>query len=127
MDADSCAICLEVFEIGKGTLVKLKCGHIYHQECFVDLFNFQTLQNKSVLCPLCRFICIHIEEPPAPAVSAINSLCIKYFYVIYMSILAVMITFIMWNAGAGQQQEYRSISYYDRLDTDDYYIMLLNV
>lgn len=43
----SCAICVDDFQEGE-TLVKIRCNHIFHQECARTLFNTTTR------CPLCR-------------------------------------------------------------------------
>lgn len=49
-DADTCAICLEVYCTSKMVCARLTCGHVYHFGCV-----FNVLKKKNA-CPLCRHL-----------------------------------------------------------------------
>ncbi|KAF5829675.1 hypothetical protein DUNSADRAFT_15674, partial [Dunaliella salina] len=48
LSTDSCAVCLELFEVGQAVRVLPSCGHIFHSTC-VDPW-----LSSSATCPLCR-------------------------------------------------------------------------
>lgn len=50
VECEVCPICLEVF--GYGKVVRLSCGHCYHEECVVRWMKL------SLVCPVCRHMCI---------------------------------------------------------------------
>ncbi|VYS62559.1 unnamed protein product [Arabidopsis thaliana] len=45
-----CRICLESLQVDNRTLVRLRCGHLYHLDCIGSFFN---VGNK-MLCPTCK-------------------------------------------------------------------------
>ncbi|KAH7190672.1 hypothetical protein BKA60DRAFT_663790, partial [Fusarium oxysporum] len=48
--SELCAICLEVFDSSE-TVRRLKCEHVYHQECIDRWF-----RGRHFTCPLCKSI-----------------------------------------------------------------------
>ena len=50
-----CAICIEDYKIGD-SIIKLKCGHSYHDYCIQSWFNELINNGKEVVCPLCKSI-----------------------------------------------------------------------
>lgn len=50
---EECAICFDVFELGKTEVRVLPCRHVFHPEC-VDRY----LLRRSSLCPLCKTSCL---------------------------------------------------------------------
>jgi hypothetical protein len=48
---DECAICLIC--LSKEKCVKLKCGHIYHKQCFILYMNTNKKYNRQTYCPFC--------------------------------------------------------------------------
>ena len=58
LESDStemCAICIEDYKIGD-SIIKLKCGHSYHDHCIQSWFNELINNGKEVVCPLCKSI-----------------------------------------------------------------------
>ena len=52
---EMCAICIEDYKIGD-SIIKLKCGHSYHDYCIQSWFNELINNDKEVVCPLCKSI-----------------------------------------------------------------------
>ena len=52
---EMCAICIEDYRIGD-SIIKLKCGHSYHDRCIQPWFNELILNGKEIVCPLCKSI-----------------------------------------------------------------------
>ena len=48
---EMCAICLEQFDIDKGDISEIGCGHRFHHECLSPVIG---RPNTSWSCPLCR-------------------------------------------------------------------------
>ena len=63
---DSCAICLDEFEVGQTVSLVKKCGHVLHADCMTNFIKSSTDQRKRhtqsancnskvrLACPLCR-------------------------------------------------------------------------
>ena len=50
---DVCPICIDDMK-KKEKIIKLECGHLFHKNCiYAYIFN-NILNNKTILCPLCR-------------------------------------------------------------------------
>ena len=48
---ETCAICLEQFDIDKGDISEIGCGHRFHRECLSQIVGHP---NAKWNCPLCR-------------------------------------------------------------------------
>ena len=48
---ETCAICLEGFDIDKGDISETGCGHRFHRECMRPVIG---RPNTTWSCPLCR-------------------------------------------------------------------------
>ena len=52
-DDDVCTICYS--QIVDSTRVTLKCGHMYHSECFTKFIAYNIINKKqTITCPICR-------------------------------------------------------------------------
>lgn len=46
-----CSICLNNYQIKETNVVKLNCGHVFHEDCIIPWFEKNP---DSLTCPICR-------------------------------------------------------------------------
>ena len=50
-DEETCAICLNKWDLRNNEVIKLSCDHYFHKECILNWFSSGDCRNS---CPICR-------------------------------------------------------------------------